>query len=171
MSSCNFHPAFAFAMCFVVDLARAWQVGDVSFLHDINGLNLLRVSPARPPLTVVLINNGGGSIFSFLPAADQIPEDAFSQLWTTPQHVDLMGALCTCKQLSSSMQAAICTLEGLCHSSKHLEIFRGVQQRSSSVGSRLYHSGLLYSSHPNLVFSFCSHVPGAWHCAPGGAYV
>lgn len=27
-------------------------VGDVSFLHDVNGLNLLRTSGARPPLTV-----------------------------------------------------------------------------------------------------------------------
>lgn len=27
-------------------------VGDVSFLHDVNGLNLLRTSELRPPLTV-----------------------------------------------------------------------------------------------------------------------
>jgi hypothetical protein len=49
---------------------------------------------ARPPLTVVLVNNGGGGIFSFLPAAEQIPAEAFTELWATPQHVDLMGA-CT----------------------------------------------------------------------------
>jgi len=40
---------------------------------------------------VVLINNGGGGIFSFLPIADQVPEEAFTALWATPQHVDLMG--------------------------------------------------------------------------------
>jgi isochorismate synthase / 2-succinyl-5-enolpyruvyl-6-hydroxy-3-cyclohexene-1-carboxylate synthase / 2-succinyl-6-hydroxy-2,4-cyclohexadiene-1-carboxylate synthase / o-succinylbenzoate synthase len=49
------------------------------------------LSGARPPLTVVLVNNGGGGIFSFLPAAEQIPADAFTELWATPQHVDLMG--------------------------------------------------------------------------------
>lgn len=27
-------------------------IGDVSFLHDVNGLNLLRTSELRPPLTV-----------------------------------------------------------------------------------------------------------------------
>ncbi len=27
-------------------------VGDVSFLHDVNGLNLLRTAELRPPLTV-----------------------------------------------------------------------------------------------------------------------
>ncbi len=54
----------------------------------------LRGAGARPPLTVMLVNNGGGGIFSFLPAAEQIPADAFTELWATPQHVDLMGA-CT----------------------------------------------------------------------------
>ena len=46
----------------------------------------------RPPLTVVLVNNGGGSIFSFLPIAGEVPPEAFSQLWSTPQNVDLAGA-------------------------------------------------------------------------------
>ena len=55
-------------------------------------LNTSTSAGARPPLTVVLVNNGGGGIFSFLPAAEQIPEDAFTELWATPQHVDLMGA-------------------------------------------------------------------------------
>ena len=27
-------------------------IGDVSFLHDVNGLNLLRTTELRPPLTV-----------------------------------------------------------------------------------------------------------------------
>ena len=45
----------------------------------------------RPPLTVVLINNSGGGIFSFLPIANDIEEDVFTQLWSTPQNVDLAG--------------------------------------------------------------------------------
>ena len=47
----------------------------------------------RPPLTVVLINNSGGGIFSFLPIANDIEEDVFTQLWSTPQNVDLAGEL------------------------------------------------------------------------------
>jgi len=70
-------------------------VGDLSFLHDINGLSLLRAGEARPPLTVVLVNNGGGGIFSFLPIAGALPEQQFTQLWATPQNVDLEG-LCVC---------------------------------------------------------------------------
>ena len=46
----------------------------------------------RPPLTVVLVNNGGGGIFDFLPIADEVPKDTFTQLWSTPQNVDLAGA-------------------------------------------------------------------------------
>ena len=42
-------------------------------------------------LTVVLVNNGGGGIFSFLPIADTLPPDIFTPLWATPQNVDLAG--------------------------------------------------------------------------------
>ncbi|KAH9607030.1 hypothetical protein KSS87_013805 [Heliosperma pusillum] len=44
-------------------------VGDVSFLHDTNGLAILSSRMCRKPITVVVINNRGGGIFSFLPIA------------------------------------------------------------------------------------------------------
>jgi 2-succinyl-5-enolpyruvyl-6-hydroxy-3-cyclohexene-1-carboxylate synthase len=44
-------------------------------------------------LTVVLVNNGGGGIFSFLPIADSLPPDIFTPLWATPQNVDLAGRI------------------------------------------------------------------------------
>ncbi|WIA39932.1 hypothetical protein OEZ86_013366 [Tetradesmus obliquus] len=66
-------------------------VGDLSFLHDVNGLSLLRGGEMAPPLTVVLINNRGGAIFSFLPVAGAVGQEAFERLWGTPQNVDLEG--------------------------------------------------------------------------------
>ncbi len=66
-------------------------VGDLSFLHDVNGLGLLRGGEMRPPLTVVLVNNAGGGIFSFLPVAGSVPQEVFTQLWATPQNADLEG--------------------------------------------------------------------------------
>jgi isochorismate synthase/2-succinyl-5-enolpyruvyl-6-hydroxy-3-cyclohexene-1-carboxylate synthase/2-succinyl-6-hydroxy-2,4-cyclohexadiene-1-carboxylate synthase/O-succinylbenzoate synthase len=66
-------------------------IGDLSFLHDVNGLSLLRGGEMAPPLTVVLINNKGGGIFSFLPVADAVGRAAFERLWGTPQNVDLEG--------------------------------------------------------------------------------
>lgn len=49
------------------------------------------VGDMQPALTVVLVNNGGGGIFSFLPIADTLPPDIFTPLWATPQNVDLAG--------------------------------------------------------------------------------
>jgi isochorismate synthase / 2-succinyl-5-enolpyruvyl-6-hydroxy-3-cyclohexene-1-carboxylate synthase / 2-succinyl-6-hydroxy-2,4-cyclohexadiene-1-carboxylate synthase / o-succinylbenzoate synthase len=66
-------------------------LGDLSFLHDAGGLALLRTAEMRPPLTVVLVNNGGGGIFGFLPVAQSVPGDMFNALWGTPQNVDLAG--------------------------------------------------------------------------------
>src|SRR5699024_3044999 len=40
-------------------------VGDLSFYHDINGL--FASKKYQIPLTILLINNDGGGIFSFLP--------------------------------------------------------------------------------------------------------
>lgn len=49
-------------------------IGDVSFMHDSNGLMLLRSQPPEAPVTVVLVNNSGGGIFSFLPISSSVPE-------------------------------------------------------------------------------------------------
>ncbi len=42
-------------------------IGDVAFLHDLNSLALVARHPR--PVTIVLLNNRGGGIFSFLPLA------------------------------------------------------------------------------------------------------
>lgn len=42
-------------------------IGDLALLHDLNSLAL--VGEARIPLTIVVVNNDGGAIFSFLPVA------------------------------------------------------------------------------------------------------
>ncbi len=78
---------------FAAGLARpaTLLLGDLSFLHDVNGLALLRSSEMAPPLVVVLINNRGGGIFSFLPVAGAVGHEAFERLWGTPQNIDLEG--------------------------------------------------------------------------------
>jgi len=42
-------------------------VGDMAFLHDLGALHDL--SAVEQPMTIVVVNNGGGGIFSFLPIA------------------------------------------------------------------------------------------------------
>jgi 2-succinyl-5-enolpyruvyl-6-hydroxy-3-cyclohexene-1-carboxylate synthase len=59
-------------------------IGDLSFFHDLNGLLAARLHQLN--LTIVLINNDGGGIFSFLPQANY-PEH-FEQLFGTPTGLD-----------------------------------------------------------------------------------
>ena len=42
-------------------------IGDLAFIHDLNSLTQIHQNDY--PITIVLINNGGGGIFSFLPIA------------------------------------------------------------------------------------------------------
>ncbi|NEV64030.1 2-succinyl-5-enolpyruvyl-6-hydroxy-3-cyclohexene-1-carboxylic-acid synthase [Thiorhodococcus minor] len=57
-------------------------LGDLSFLHDLSGLHLLRALE-RP---CIVINNGGGRIFDYLP---QHGLSGFEQLWRTPMAIAL----------------------------------------------------------------------------------
>jgi len=65
----------------------ACLLGDLAFLHDSGALAGLAARPCA--LTLVVIDNHGGGIFSFLPQATQLPPDRFEQLFGTPQPVDL----------------------------------------------------------------------------------
>ncbi len=59
-------------------------IGDLSFYHDMNGL--LAAKRFGLNATIVLINNDGGGIFSFLPQHDAAPE--FETLFGTPHGLD-----------------------------------------------------------------------------------
>ncbi|MFL5356938.1 2-succinyl-5-enolpyruvyl-6-hydroxy-3-cyclohexene-1-carboxylic-acid synthase [Archangium sp.] len=65
--------------------------GDLAFLHDVGGLLTARRSGV--PLTVVVVNNDGGGIFSFLPIAQsEAARSQYETLWGTPHGVDLSHA-------------------------------------------------------------------------------
>ncbi|WP_353947783.1 2-succinyl-5-enolpyruvyl-6-hydroxy-3-cyclohexene-1-carboxylic-acid synthase [Sporolactobacillus sp. Y61] len=63
-------------------------IGDLSFFHDMNGL--LAAKQNKADLTIILINNDGGGIFSFLPQATR-PE-YFERLFGTPHGMDFAHA-------------------------------------------------------------------------------
>ncbi len=67
-------------------------MGDVTFLHDANGLVLGPHEP-RPDLTVVVVNDDGGSIFAMLEQGAPEHQDRFDQLFGTPHGVDI-ASLC-----------------------------------------------------------------------------
>ena len=72
----------------------ALVVGDVSFLHDVSALGMARIQGLS--LVIVLVDNDGGGIFSFLPQAQPVaavpgtglPEH-YEQLFGTPHGTDL----------------------------------------------------------------------------------
>lgn len=63
-------------------------IGDLSFYHDMNGL--LAATHYNLNVTIVLVNNNGGGIFSFLPQADDPTH--FESLFGTPSHLDFSHA-------------------------------------------------------------------------------
>jgi 2-succinyl-5-enolpyruvyl-6-hydroxy-3-cyclohexene-1-carboxylate synthase len=65
-------------------------VGDLSFLHDLNGM--LAASKYDLDATVVVLNNDGGGIFSFLPQAEQLDAPTFEALFGTPTGLDVAAA-------------------------------------------------------------------------------
>ena len=67
-------------------------MGDVTFLHDANGLVLGPDEPA-PDLTIVVVNDDGGSIFTMLEQGAEEYADRYERLFGTPHGVDL-ASLC-----------------------------------------------------------------------------
>jgi 2-succinyl-5-enolpyruvyl-6-hydroxy-3-cyclohexene-1-carboxylate synthase len=60
-------------------------LGDLAFLHDVSGL----VNLPDLPCTFVVLDNGGGGIFSFLPQAGALDHDRFELLFGTPPLSDV----------------------------------------------------------------------------------
>jgi 2-succinyl-5-enolpyruvyl-6-hydroxy-3-cyclohexene-1-carboxylate synthase len=60
-------------------------IGDVACIHDSNGLWALNRRDVD--ITIVVTNNDGGSIFSFLPQAQMVSDSTFELLYGTPHGV------------------------------------------------------------------------------------
>jgi 2-succinyl-5-enolpyruvyl-6-hydroxy-3-cyclohexene-1-carboxylate synthase len=60
-------------------------LGDLSAQHDLGSLALAQ----GREMTIVVVNNGGGGIFDYLPQA-KLPE--FELGWRTPQQIDFKHA-------------------------------------------------------------------------------
>ena len=64
------------------------MIGDIAFLHDLNALSLLGTLPL--PMQIIVLNNNGGAIFSFLPVSEC--SDVFETHFATPQNYSIRSA-------------------------------------------------------------------------------
>ena len=69
--------------------ATALLIGDIAFLHDSNGL--LGAAARGIDLVIVVIDNDGGGIFSFLPQSEAVETAVFERLYGTPHGLDLVA--------------------------------------------------------------------------------
>ena len=64
-------------------------LGDLAFLYDAGALLWAAGRPVR--LSLLVVDNDGGGIFSFLPQSSALPRDRFERYWGTPHGTDLVS--------------------------------------------------------------------------------
>ncbi|TYG79763.1 hypothetical protein ES288_D02G162700v1 [Gossypium darwinii] len=92
-------------------------VGDISFLHDTNGLAILKQRMLRKPMTILVINNRGGAIFSLLPVADITDPRVLNQYFYTSHNISIHG---------------LCEAHGV----KHLEVKTKMELHEALISSQ-----------------------------------
>ncbi len=80
-------------------------IGDITLLHDVSGL-VDGLGEAGGSCALVVVDNQGGGIFSFLPQATLVDEERFELLFGTPRHHDL-------EAVARSFGHASVTVDGL----------------------------------------------------------
>lgn len=105
-------------------------VGDLTLYHDMNGL--LQGKKYQLPLTIVLLNNNGGGIFSFL-SQNQLEERDFEPLFGTPLDMDF-SLVAKLYESSYYHVESLCQLEQLLDTpTDHLRIIEIQTQREDNV--------------------------------------
>jgi 2-succinyl-5-enolpyruvyl-6-hydroxy-3-cyclohexene-1-carboxylate synthase len=68
------------------------MTGDLAFLYDLSGL-VFGTHEAVPDATIVVVDNSGGGIFSFLPYTEVLDDETFDRAFGTPQRPDLAATV------------------------------------------------------------------------------
>jgi len=81
--------ASGIGVAIATDAPTVVLIGDVAFCHDQSSLTAL--ASRQVPLTVVVVDNDGGGIFSFLPQRASLTTERFEQLFGTPHGTDVVA--------------------------------------------------------------------------------
>ncbi|PKU61520.1 protein PHYLLO, chloroplastic isoform X1 [Dendrobium catenatum] len=92
-------------------------IGDVSFLHDTNSLAILSNRTRRKPMTIIVINNHGGAIFSLLPIASRTQESVLNQYFYTSHNISI-GKLCSAHRVKHLLVQTKMELQHALHESQ-----------------------------------------------------
>jgi 2-succinyl-5-enolpyruvyl-6-hydroxy-3-cyclohexene-1-carboxylate synthase len=120
--------------------------GELGLLHDVGGLAALRETHA--PVRIVVIDNGGGGIFDFLPQAEQLDGEEYEALLGTPREIDceraaaLFGVahrrLEDLSELESALAAGTGLIEVRTERTENVALHRSITEAAvSAVGASL----------------------------------
>lgn len=105
----------AFGAAAALDAPLALLTGDLAFLHDVGGL--LAASRHSLRATIVVLNDDGGGIFSYLPIARVADPDDFRTLFSTPHGRDLSHATALAggrhRRVSSAVELTLALKEAI----------------------------------------------------------
>jgi 2-succinyl-5-enolpyruvyl-6-hydroxy-3-cyclohexene-1-carboxylate synthase len=107
-------------------------LGDLTFLHDTNGL-LIGPTEPRPDLAVVVVDNDGGGIFSLLEQGGDEHADAFERVFGTPHGTDL-AALCAATRTPYARAGSAEDLARLLEPSPGLRVVHVRTDRAAAAG-------------------------------------
>ena len=104
-------------------------VGDIAFLHD--GGALTAIHGRHCDLRIIVVDNDGGGIFSFLPQAAALPAERFEQLFGTPHGTDIVAVAAAHRLDSATVDTAAALAERLAISGP--SVTRVVTDRAANV--------------------------------------
>lgn len=80
----------AVGMALAADGPAYALIGDLTLLHDVNGL-LIGPPEKRPDLTLIVHNDDGGGIFTLLEQGAAEHKNSFERIFGTPHHADIQS--------------------------------------------------------------------------------
>jgi 2-succinyl-5-enolpyruvyl-6-hydroxy-3-cyclohexene-1-carboxylate synthase len=109
-------------------------IGDLAFTYDAGAL--LWACDRDIDLTLVVVDNDGGGIFSFLPQASALAPERFERFWGTPHGLDL-AAIATAYGATCAEVASVADLRdalAVVGSGRGVRVLRCPTDRARNVG-------------------------------------
>ncbi|KAF9593768.1 hypothetical protein IFM89_025393 [Coptis chinensis] len=116
-------------------------MGDISFLHDTNGLAILKQRAWRKPLVILVINNHGGAIFSLLPIAKKTDPSVLNRYFYTSHNMSI-GKLCEAHSVNHLQVRTKTDLQRALSISQQLEADFIIEVESCIEDNATFHSTL-----------------------------